>query len=98
MKKIVLAAAAVAAFGVAGCTNADTANNSADVNTTVNAAEVDVNGAATDAANSSGNAVTATENAGSDVGNAAGRAVGATGNAVEAGADAVGNAAHNATH
>ncbi|MBV8686928.1 MAG: hypothetical protein JOZ90_07030 [Alphaproteobacteria bacterium] len=95
MKKIAITAAAVAALGLAACTsNSSTdANNTADINATGTAAEVDVNAAAVDANAAVDNTNSALDNAGATIGNAATDA----GNAVANTADAAGDAVSNAT-
>ena len=78
MKKIAIALVAVATLGLAACNPStdETTNNTADMNLTVNEAEIDVNEAAGNAADSAldsvGNAV---ENTAEDVANAAEDAV-----------------------
>ena len=81
MKKIALTVAAVAAFGLAACTQEgnEAANNTADYNATENEALEDVNASANDAGAATDNALDSVgntiENAASDVGNAAEDAV-----------------------
>ncbi|MFN3387649.1 MAG: hypothetical protein ACK40O_01865 [Allosphingosinicella sp.] len=86
MKKIALTVAAVAAFGLAACTDNgnEAANNTADYNTTENEAIDDVNASANDAG-------AATDNALDSVGNTLGNAASDVGNAAEDAVNAVDN-------